>query len=130
MQLAVPEGLEEEGEGYWATGTGQDDADLAVTPTDAPIEKQRPGQTSVPVDGATSVLVVIVKDHDMGPDFFVGVAEIVLESGEATGVRGYAGRRRARCSSHISMHAPGASPGSLVSADTVGASSWMSATRL
>lgn len=86
LRLAVPAGLEKEGDSYWATGAGQDDADLAVTPMDAPIEEQRRGQTSVPVDGATSVLVVIVKDHDMGPDFFVGVAEIVLESGEVYSV--------------------------------------------
>lgn len=86
LRLAVPAGMEEDGDGYWTTGAGQDDADLAVTPMDAPIEKQRPGQTSVPVAGATSVLVVIVKDHDMGPDFFVGIAEIVLESGEVYSV--------------------------------------------
>jgi hypothetical protein len=32
LRLAVPAGLEEDGDGYWAAGTGQDDADLAVTP--------------------------------------------------------------------------------------------------
>lgn len=86
LRLAVPAGLEKEGDGYWTSGSGQDDGDLAVTTMDAPIEEQRPGQTSVPVAGATSVLVVIVEDHDMGPDFFVGVAEIVLETGEVYSV--------------------------------------------
>jgi hypothetical protein len=32
------------------------------------------------------VLVEIVEEHDMGPDFFVGIAEIVLESGEVYSV--------------------------------------------
>jgi hypothetical protein len=86
LRLAVPDGLAEEGDGFWTMGSGQDESLLAVDPMDAPIEKKRPGQTSVQVDGATSVLVVIVKDHDMGPDFFVGVAEIVLESGEVYSV--------------------------------------------
>jgi hypothetical protein len=82
LRLAVPTGFKADGDDFWTMGSGQDEALLDVYKMDVPMEKQRPGQTSVRVDGATSVLVEVVKDHDGGPDFFVGVVEVVLESGD------------------------------------------------
>jgi hypothetical protein len=82
LRLAVPPGFKADGDDFWTMGSGQDEALLDVYKMDVPMEKQRPGQTSVRVDGATSVLVEVVKDHDGGPDFFVGTVEIVLESGD------------------------------------------------
>ncbi len=88
LRLAVPADLDAQGEDLWRKGTGLDESMLDVyfypqdIGMDAPTESQRPGQTSVQVDGATSVLVEEIKEHDGGPDTFVGVVEFVLESGE------------------------------------------------
>lgn len=88
LRLAVPDDLDQDGEGFWVHDTGPDEATLEVyfypqdIGMDGPVEAQRPGQNSVQVDGATSVLVEEIKEHDMGPDAFVGIVEFVLESGE------------------------------------------------
>ncbi|MFE7507258.1 hypothetical protein [Promicromonospora sp. NPDC057488] len=92
LRLAAPARLERESEGFWIQGTHGAEAMLDVyfypedIGMDAPTQEQVPGQTSVRVDGATSVLVEEVKDHDGGPDTFVGVAEIVLETGEVCSI--------------------------------------------
>jgi hypothetical protein len=86
LRVAVPDDLDKDGEGFWTKGSGEDEAMLTVVfyPQDMneTTEKKRHGQTSVQLDGATSVLVREVEDHDGPPDYFVGVVEFVLESGE------------------------------------------------
>ncbi|WP_277209891.1 hypothetical protein [Isoptericola croceus] len=81
LSLSVPETMRDESTGWYGHWTA-DDGELEVATWDGPTEKPRPGQTSVPVAGATSALIEIVEDHDLDPDYFVGTVEIVRESGD------------------------------------------------